>query len=52
MAHGSGRSGRLGHRRDYGLADGSVESNLLAVTLHAWLPEAGPPKASKNLRRE
>src|SRR5664279_5111739 len=41
IAHGSERSGRLGHRRDYGLADGSVEPNLLAVTLHASQPEAG-----------
>jgi hypothetical protein len=40
IAHGSGRSGRLGHRRDYGLADGSMEPNLLAVTLHARQPEA------------
>src|ERR1035438_2315111 len=46
MAHGSGRSGRQGHRRAYGLADGSKEPNLLAATLHAWLPEVGPPKAS------
>jgi len=41
IAHGPGRSGRQGHRMDYGLADGSVEPNLLAVSLHARQPEAG-----------
>ena len=50
IAHGSGRSGRQGHRRDYGLADGSVEPNLLAVSLHARRTEAEPPDASRAVK--
>src|ERR1035437_9246555 len=48
IAHRSGRSGRLGHRMDYGWRR-VVEPNL-SPSLDARQPEAGLTDASKNYR--
>jgi len=49
IAHGSGRSGRLGHRLEDGLADGSMEPSLLTVALHAGSPRLGCLKLQRTV---